>query len=71
MATCMVDVEPQSFFGVACNLHLHPGKGCPIHGLSTEPAVLKRDSPEPETVEALLTEGLMIQEAAETAVAQE
>lgn len=56
MATCMVDVEPQSLFGVACGRRLHPGTGCPVHGLETEPAVLGRTSPDPEAVEKALAD---------------
>jgi hypothetical protein len=54
MATCLVDVEPQSLFGVSCGRLITPGKGCPVHGLETEPAVLQRKSPDPDVVEAAL-----------------
>lgn len=57
MATCLVDVEPQSLFGVACGLLIRPGIGCPKHGFETEPAVLGHRSPDPEAVEKVLVEG--------------
>ena len=56
MATCLVDVEPQSLFGVSCGRLIKPGSGCPVHGYETEPAVLKRDTPDPDEVERVLLE---------------
>lgn len=53
--TCLIDIEPQSLFGVSCGRLLVPGKGCPVHGLETEPAVLKRNTPDPKVIEAALT----------------
>lgn len=55
MARCLVDVEPQSLFGVSCGRLLTLGAGCPVHGFETEPEVLKRDSPDPQVIEAALT----------------
>lgn len=53
MATCEIDVEPQSLFGVTCGLRLREGK-CPEHGETTEPNVHDHAEPTHQRVAEVL-----------------
>lgn len=57
MATCVVDVAPQSLAGLTCGRLLRNGV-CPVHGEETTPSVF--DHPDPNAdriIEVLNGEG--------------